>query len=122
MFGLLRFFYLIFVSAKDVMHPDLNPLRLAPPHIKYFASILLACFWSLAFGLYIGELLMIGYNMLGHIAVISMAFGTWAVFREFKKNYDPKPRALWLRQPDFSSRCDELSDEERLVLANKFRD
>jgi len=47
-------------------------------YVKYFLSILLGCFWSLAFGLYIGELLTIGYNMLGHIAIISMVFVTWS--------------------------------------------
>ena len=38
-------------------------------HIRYFATILLACFWCLAFGLYFGEFLFIGYNMLGHVDV-----------------------------------------------------
>jgi hypothetical protein len=109
------------------MNPNHNPLRLAPPHIKYFASILLGCFWSLAFGIYAGELYYIGYNMFGHIAVISMVFVTWLVFAQFKKTYGSGSYPL-MRAPDRSSRCDELTDEQRqqavaradqLLLTNK---
>jgi len=98
------------------MDPNLNPLRHAPIHVKYFFSILLGCFWSLAFGLYVGELLTIGYNMIGHIAVISMAFGTWAVFRSVENVYGPRTGTVqWLRSPDYSSRCDELTEDQRLA-------
>ena len=119
MFSVLKFLYLIFKSSKDILNPNINPLRHAPVHIKYFASILLGCFWSLAFGLYIGELLTIGYNMLGHIAIISMVFGTWAVFRTVENTYKPRTGVNWLRAPDHSSRCDELTDEQRKELATR---
>jgi hypothetical protein len=101
------------------MNPNINPLRHAPAHIKYFASILLGCFWSLAFGLYVGELLTIGYNMLGHIAIISMVLCTWAVFRSVERTYAPRTGGDWLRAPDYSSRCDELTDQQRQELAAK---
>jgi hypothetical protein len=101
------------------MNPNLNPLRHAPVYAKYFLSILLGCFWSLAFGLYIGELLTIGYNMLGHIAIISMVFATWGVFRTVENTYRPRTDVNWLRAPDHSSRCDELTDEQRKELATK---
>jgi len=121
MFSVLKFLWLISRSSWNIMNPNLNPLRHAPVHIKYFASILLGCFWSLAFGLYIGELLTIGYNMIGHIAIISMVFGTWAVFRSVEKTYGPRSDTVqWLRAPDHSSRCDELTDQERLAKVKEW--
>jgi hypothetical protein len=102
------------------MNPNLNPLRHAPIYIKYFLSILLGCFWSLAFGIYVGELLTIGYNMIGHIAIISMVFATWAVFRSVENVYGPRGGTVnWLRMPDYSSRCDELTDEQRKELSTR---
>jgi len=86
MFSVLKFIYIVFRASQDMINPNINPLRHAPAHIKYFASILLSCFWCLAFGLYIGELLTIGYNMLGHIAIVSMVFATWAVFKSMEKS------------------------------------
>jgi hypothetical protein len=115
MFSVLKFIYILFCAGKDLLNPNINPLRHAPVHIKYFASILLGCFWSLAFGLYVGELLTIGYNMLGHIAIISMVFSTWAVFRSVETTYRPRTDVQWLRAPDHSSRCDELTEEQRLA-------
>lgn len=73
--------------AKLILHPDHNPLRHAPNEYKYLASIILAWFWCVAFGLYFGELLMIGYNILGHIAVITMIFATCITFQWFKRKY-----------------------------------
>lgn len=120
MFALLKFIYILFRAGRDVINPNINPLRYAPPHVKYFASILLGCFWSLAFGLYIGELMTIGYNMLGHIAIISMVFGTWAVFRSVENVYGPRADNVnWLRMPDRSSRCDELTEEQRMAAATR---
>jgi len=90
MYSVLKFFYFLFQKGRKVLDPNLNPLRHAPPHIRYLATILLACFWCLAFGLYFGDFLLIGYNMLGHIAVISMTFITWAVFKQFNRIYGPR--------------------------------
>ena len=116
MYGVLRFIYFLFQKGESLLNPNLNPLRHAPSHIKYIATILLACFWCLAFGLYIGELLLIGYNMLGHIAVISMIFVTLIVFKQFNRIYGPREGTQnWLRVPDRSSRCDEMSEEERII-------
>ena len=118
MFSVLKFIYILFKAGRNLVNPTVNPLRYAPTHIKYFASILLGCFWSLAFGLYIGELMTIGHNMLGHVAIISMVFATWAVFRSFDQTYNPAHlsgrRVDFLRQPDRSSRCDELTEDQRL--------
>jgi hypothetical protein len=115
MYSILKFFYFLFQKGRKLLDPNLNPLRHAPPHIRYFATILLACFWCLAFGLYFGDFLLIGYNMMGHIAVISMAFVTWAVFRQFERVYGlRKGSQEWLRMSDRSSRCDEMTEEQRL--------
>jgi hypothetical protein len=69
----------------------------------------------LAFGLYIGELLTIGYNMLGHVAIVTMVFVTWYVFRSL--NHTNARGADYLRMPDYSSRCDEMTDEQRRASA-----
>ena len=119
MFSILKFLWVISRSSWNIMNPNINPLRHAPAHIKYFASILLGCFWSLAFGLYVGELLTIGYNMIGHIAIISMAFATWAVFRTTENVYAPRKGVQWLRAPDHSSRCDELTEDQRLAAITR---
>jgi hypothetical protein len=114
-YSVLKFFYFLFLNGRKLLDPNLNPLRHAPPHVRYFATILLACFWCLAFGLYFGDFLLIGYNMIGHIAVISMAFVTWAVFKQFERIYGPREGTQdWLRMPDRSSRCDEMTEEQRL--------
>ena len=116
MFSVIKFFWLVYRSSWNIINPNMNPLRHAPVYVKYFLSILLGCFWSLAFGLYIGELLTIGYNMLGHIAIISMVFATWAVFRSVENTYGPRGGTVdWLRMPDYSSRCDELTEDQRLA-------
>ena len=121
MFSVLKFIYILFSQGRDLLNPNLNPLRHAPIHIRYFASILLGCFWSLAFGLYVGELLMIGYNMLGHIAIISMVFVTWAVFKTTEKTYSVRQGTVdYLRMPTRDSRCDELTEEQRLQKIREF--
>jgi hypothetical protein len=121
MFSILKFIYILFKASRDIVNPNINPLRHAPVYVKYFLSILLGCFWSLAFGLYIGELLTIGYNMLGHIAIISMVFGTWAVFASVEKAYSPRQGSIdYLRMPDHSSRCDELTEEQRIARVREW--
>ena len=122
MFGLIKFFIAFYKSAFEVLHPDRNDLRHAPASIKYIASILLACFWCLAFGLYFGELLYIGYNMIGHIAIVSMVFVTVAVFRYFRRTYAPPMTLLrsefeLLRDPSRAPKCYEMTEQERLAAA-----
>jgi hypothetical protein len=116
MFSVLKFIYILFKAFRNGLNPNLNSLRYAPVYLKYFTSIVLACFWCLAFGIYIGELLTIGYNMIGHVALISMAFSTGFIMRLFRKTYGPREGTVdYLRMPDRSSRCDELTDEQRLA-------
>jgi hypothetical protein len=121
MFSVLKFIYILFKASRDIVNPNINPLRHAPVYVKYFLSILLGCFWSLAFGLYIGELFTIGYNMLGHIAIISMVFVTLSVFRSVENTYGPRKGTVdYLRMPDRSSRCDELTDEQRIARVREW--
>ena len=120
MYSVLRFFYFIIQKGRSLLDPNLNPLRHAPAHVRYFATVLLACFWCLAFGLYFKDFLLIGYNMLGHIAVISMSFVTWAVFKQFDRIYSARAGTEdWLRMPDRGSRCDEMTDEQRIAKINE---
>jgi hypothetical protein len=119
MIGLIKFFILLFRSGIQLLNPDKNELRHAPVETKYLASILLGTFWCLAFGIFTGELLWIGYNMIGHILLITMVFVTWLVFRHVKKTYVPRAGADYLRSPDRSPRCQELTDEERLASVQR---
>ena len=120
MYSIFKFIYFLLKKGRSLLDPNLNPLRHAPSHVRYLATILLACFWCLAFGLYFGDFLLIGYNMLGHIAVISMAFVTWTVFKQVERIYKPRNGTQdWLRMPDRSSRCDEMTEEQRTSKATE---
>ena len=112
----------MFQNLRTLLDPNLNPLRHAPAFVRYFATVLLATFWCLAFGVYFGDIQNIGYNMMGHTAVISMAFVTWAVFKQVDRIYGSREGTQdWLRMPDRSSRCDEMTDEQRLEKAKEFK-
>jgi hypothetical protein len=53
--------------------------------------------------------------MIGHIALITMAFSTGYIMQLFKKTYGPRQGTVeYLRMPDYSSRCDELTEQQRL--------
>lgn len=120
MIGLIKFIALVFRAFMQLLDPNKNPLRHAPVKAKWLASVLLGSFWALAFSLYIGELWLIGYNIIGHIVLITMVFVTWLTFRHFKKTYAPRTGAEYLRSPDRSPRCQELTEEERYAAIAKF--
>ena len=111
MFSIFKLLFKIWRAGWSVVNPNLNPMRGAPPHIKYFATIILGCFWSLAFGLYTAQFFFIGLNMLAHIAVISMVFITWYTFRRFKTTYGSGSYPL-MRDPKFQPKCYEMTDDE----------
>jgi hypothetical protein len=120
MIGLFKFFIFLVSSSLAVLDPARNVLREAPVETKYFYSIILSLFWCLAFGLYVGEFLTIGYNMVGHVALISMAFLTWAVFRSVERaNQSSRDAYEALRSPDRTPKCYDMTDEERRVAAAK---
>jgi len=62
---------------------------------------------------------MIGYNMFGHIAIVSMAFFTWLVMKTMKKQYPDRVVLEQLRQPDRAQRDLEMSDEEKIIALQK---
>lgn len=117
MFTLLKFIWIVFKAFPALLNVDHNALKHVPDPTKYLAMILLSVFWCLAFGLYMGELFLIGYNMLGHVAIVTMAFVTWWIFRSL--NRTNSRGADYLRMPDYSSRCDEYTDEQRVQLSSK---
>lgn len=120
MFGLIRFLITLYRAALQILDPDRNALKDAPPQIKYITSVFLASFWALAFGLYTGELWYLGYNIIGHFAVVTMAFVTWLVFRHFKSTYTKRSEYDLLRDPARAPKCYELTDQERLNAIKKF--
>lgn len=121
MFGILKFIWLVGKSFVNLLNVDRNALKHIPNETKYLAMIMLSCFWCVAFGLYFGEFSNIAYNMGGHVALITMCFVTWWTFRNYQKQSAPyKYRGQdFLRMPDRSSRCDELTDEQRIELSKR---
>lgn len=119
MFGLYKLIVAFFDVIKALLDPDRNALKDAPPQIKYITSVFLAAFWALAFSLYTGELYYLGYNVIGHVAVVTMAFATWLVFRHFRKTYTNRSEYDLLRDPNRLPKCYELTDEERLQAAQR---
>lgn len=119
MIGLIKFIALVFRASVQLLDPNKNQLRHAPVKAKWLVSVLLGSFWALAFSLYIGELWLIGYNIIGHIVLITMVFVTWLTFKHFKNTYAPRTGEDYLRMPDRSSRCDELTDDQRLAGVRK---
>lgn len=121
MFSVLKFFFLVarwcWLQGWSILNPNINPMRNAPMYAKFFATILLGMFWSLAFGLYTAQFFYIGINMLAHFAVISAAFITWCAFKGFKRAY-PDTYPL-MRDPNFSPKCYEMTDAEKLVAAQR---
>ena len=81
----------------DILNPNKNGLRAAPPEYKFMISCILAAFWCLAFGIYTAELLFIGYSIIGHIVLIFMVFVTWKVFSNVRKHSPPSSpnRVQW---------------------------
>ena len=121
MFGILKFIWAVSKAFIHLLNVDRNALKQVPDETKYLAMVMLSCFWALAFGLYIGELNSIAYNMAGHVLLITMCFVTWWTFRTYQAQQAPFKRSGidFLRMPDRSSRCDELTDEQRLELSKR---
>jgi len=121
MYGLFKFLMLVMRTFRDLLSVDRNALASVPTSYKYLVMIMLSCFWALAFGLYVGEVYFIGYSMMGHIALITMAFVTWYVFRNLKQMHDATMRNSYelLRDPARSPKCYELTEEEREQAALK---
>ena len=102
MFSVLKFFWILFKAFPDLLNVDRNALKFVPDQTKYLAMIMLSCFWCLAFGLYFGELMTIGHNMLGHVALITMVFVTWWTFRHYLMLTSARLGVDYLRVSDVS--------------------
>jgi len=79
------------MTLLDILDPNKNGLKAAPPEYKFMISIILAGLWCLVFGIYTAELLFIGYNIIGHIVAITMVFVTWTVFKNVRDHSLPSP-------------------------------
>jgi len=119
MFGLAKLLWYAVITGVELLNVDRNALKNIPAPTKYLAMVLLSCFWCLAFGVYAGELLYIGKNMIGHVLLVTAVFVTWGTFASLRHEYGPRRNTDWLRMPDRSSRCDEYTDEERAELAKR---
>ena len=119
MWGLIRIFWALYKGSRNILHPNYNPMRHAPVEYKVIATVILACLWCLAFGIFAGELLTIGYNMLGHIVLILMVFVTWSTFQWFRKRYPALPTPPLMRDPARAQRDYELTDQEREQAAQR---
>jgi len=113
MYSLFKFLFFLARNFYELLDPNKNGLKNAPMQMKYIISVWLACFWALAFSLYTGEIMYLGYNVFGHLAIVSMAFVTWLVVRTVQKEYPDRPTDEQFRQPDRSPRDQELSDNEK---------
>ena len=84
-------------KIKEFLNPAYNALKDSPPEYKFLASTILAGFWCIAFGIFTGELLFIGYSIIGHYALIFCVFVTWGIFRITKKLYGltPSNKVKW---------------------------
>ncbi|MBY5268409.1 hypothetical protein [Spiribacter salinus] len=84
MIGLFKLIRLMF----GLIDPASNALSNAPLEWKYLATNILAFMWCVSFGLYIGEYIMIGYSIIGHMALITMCFLTFFLMRHSRRNFD----------------------------------
>ncbi len=121
MYGLYKFLILVVKTFRNLLNVDRNALSSVPTSYKYLVMVMLSCFWALAFGLYVGEVYFIGYSMIGHIALITMAFVTWYTFHNLKRIHIWSMRNNYelLRDPARIPKCYEMTDEERGQAAMK---
>ena len=76
------------MTISQFLDPTWNALSSAHGEWKCTMSIILAGMWCLIFGIYTAELTFIGYNILGHIALITGIFVTHRAFRTARE-YSP---------------------------------
>jgi len=77
---LIRFLY-------TLVDPAANALWRAPLEWKYLATNILAFMWCLVFGITVGEYIAIGYSIMGHVALITMCFGTYWFMRRAEQDW-----------------------------------
>ena len=67
------------------MNPARNVLKNMPVEQRFSFSMILSGLWSLAFCIYIGEVMMIAPYMLGHFALLGATMITWLIFKWAEK-------------------------------------
>ena len=67
------------------MNPAKNILKTMPPEQRFSYSLVLSGMWSLAFCLYIGDVMMIAPYMLGHFAILFAIMMTFLIFKYAEK-------------------------------------
>jgi len=77
---LIRFLY-------TLVDPAANALWRAPLEWKWLATNVLAFMWCVAFGITVGEYVTIGYSIMGHVALITMCFGTYWFMRRAERDW-----------------------------------
>jgi hypothetical protein len=77
---LIRFLYIL-------VDPAANALWRAPLEWKWLATNVLAFMWCVAFGITVGEYITIGYSIMGHVALITMCFGTYWFMRRAERDW-----------------------------------
>ena len=84
-------FVLVSKFGYGLLDNTRNALKNARMEYKFLLSNLLAAMWCVAFGIYTAELLFIGYNIIGHVVLITAVFFTFFVFTTERKRADPAP-------------------------------
>ncbi|MDC3032407.1 hypothetical protein OA249_00410 [Litorivicinus sp.] len=77
------------MTISQFLDPTWNALSNVPGEWKCTMSVVLAGMWCVIFGIYTAELAFIGYDILGHIALITEIFVTHRVFRTARE-YSPQ--------------------------------
>ena len=78
------------MTISQFLDPTWNALSNALGEWKYTMSVILVGMWCLIFGICTAELAFIGYNNLGHIALITGIFVTHRVFRTAREYFPNK--------------------------------
>jgi len=86
MFGIIKLIRLLW----SLVDPAKNALSAAPLEWKYLVTNILAFMWCISFGITVGEYVMIGYSIIGHIALITMCFVTYWAMTYSKQQFDNK--------------------------------
>jgi hypothetical protein len=86
MFGIIKLIRLLW----SLVDPAKNALSSAPLEWKYLVTNVLAFMWCVSFGITVGEYIMIGYSIIGHIALITMCFVTYWAMTYSREQFDNK--------------------------------
>jgi hypothetical protein len=86
----IKLFFLKFYDLYTlVIDNERNPLRHIPdPSSRLTITTVLAWLWCVAFGLYMGNIMITGISFLAHLPILFMIFLTAAVFYDAELRKD----------------------------------